>query len=61
MAGFQQRDADDSGLSEVVVKIHRCATVVRGGRRFGVGSLLVVGCRDGMGGVGYGMGRGVAS
>ena len=51
-------DFDKEGpreLIETVVKIYRCATVVRGGRRFSFSALVVVG--DGAGHVGYGYGK----
>lgn len=48
------QDKDDKGLGEVVVKIGRCATVVKGGRRFSFGALVVVGDRKGQVGIGYG-------
>ncbi|HOJ74049.1 MAG TPA: 30S ribosomal protein S5 [Phycisphaerae bacterium] len=37
-----------------MVKVYRCATVVKGGRRFSFAALVVVGDRNGQVGVGYG-------
>lgn len=49
---FFQRE--ESEFDEEVVKIYRCATVVKGGRRFSFAALVVVGDRNGRVGVGYG-------
>jgi len=42
-------------LSESIVAIRRCATVVKGGRRFSFAAMIVVG--DGKGRVGWGYGK----
>ena len=46
---------DEQGFEDVLVKLFRCATVVKGGRRFSFGALVVVG--NGKGKVAFGYGK----
>jgi len=62
MAQTKERRSASSGseriegeLSEHIVKIKRCAAVVKGGRRFSFAAMVVVG--DGKGKVGWGYGK----
>jgi len=48
-------DTTRAEVSEKIVKIKRCAAVVKGGRRFSFAAMVVVG--DGQGRVGWGYGK----
>ena len=47
-------DREGSELEDELVKLYRCATVVKGGRRFSFGAVVVVGDKRGRVGYGYG-------
>jgi small subunit ribosomal protein S5 len=47
-------DQKEQPFEDTVVKVYRCAKVVKGGRRFSFAALVVVGDRSGTVGIGYG-------
>jgi small subunit ribosomal protein S5 len=49
-----EREPGESNIDDALVKLYRCACVVKGGRRFSFGALVVVGDRQGRVGYGYG-------
>lgn len=50
----KERESRPDGIEEHVVKIRRCAAVVKGGRRFSFNALVVVGDKKGRVAWGYG-------
>ncbi len=57
--GRRDREEQQSEFIETVVKINRCAAVVKGGRRFSFSALVVVGNGKGKVGVGFGKAKDV--
>lgn len=45
---------EEGGLESAVVRIYRCSKVVKGGRTFSFGALVIAGDRQGNVGIGYG-------
>jgi small subunit ribosomal protein S5 len=50
----ERERTDESGVESSVVRIYRCSKVVKGGRTFSFGALVVAGDRRGNIGIGYG-------
>ena len=57
----KQSERVPGGYEESVVKVNRCAKVVKGGRRFSFSALVVVGNRKGSVGIGFGKAKEVPS
>lgn len=54
MASPNHHDDNSQEWAEYVVKVNRCSTVVKGGRRFSFSALVAVGNKKGKVGVGFG-------
>ena len=50
----RDREPEEGGIESAVVRIYRCSKVVKGGRTFSFGALVVAGDRKGNIGIGYG-------